>query len=75
MNEQDGTSCLHFACSGGSLEIVKYMYELGGEKLLMLTPQVRVCVIVGGVRLACVSTYRCAGACFPLGTCACAKPA
>ncbi len=51
MNVQDGSSCLHFACSGGSLEIVKYMYELGGEKLLMLQSKVRVCVIVGGVGL------------------------
>jgi len=51
VNVQDGTSCLHFACSGGSLEIVKYMYELGGEKLLMLQSKVRVCVIVGGVGL------------------------
>ncbi len=38
---QEGESCLYMACQNGHFELVKYLYERGGEKLLMLTLKVR----------------------------------
>jgi hypothetical protein len=40
MGAQDGRSCLLEASRKGHIEVVKYLCELGGEKLLMLTNEV-----------------------------------
>ena len=37
---QDGWSCLLIASVNGHSEVVKYLCERGGERLLMLTPNV-----------------------------------
>ena len=37
---QNGASCLLAASQDGHLEVVKYLCERGGERLLMLTNQV-----------------------------------
>ncbi len=47
VNEQDGRSCLTWACEGGHLDIAKYLCELGGEEMLMRQSEVRMCVIYG----------------------------
>jgi hypothetical protein len=33
-----------WACDGGELEMVKYLHEAGGEKLLMATTDVSACL-------------------------------
>jgi hypothetical protein len=38
---QQGWTSLHVAAFQGHLEVVKYLIECGGEKLLMLTGNVR----------------------------------
>jgi hypothetical protein len=49
--EQGGRSCLHLACEGGHLDVVKYLCERWGEALLMLTTKVReLCVWTCEVR-------------------------
>ena len=40
VHAQVGTSCLYIACTNAHLNVVKYLCELGGEKLLMLTNNV-----------------------------------
>jgi hypothetical protein len=40
---QGGSSCLLVACHAGHLDMVKYLCERGGEKLLMLMSKVSVC--------------------------------
>ena len=39
-------SCLYTACQHGYMNIVKYVLERGGEKLLMLATKVSVCCYV-----------------------------
>ena len=39
---QNGVSCLHWACEGGYLDVVKYVCHRGGQKLLMLENDVSV---------------------------------
>ena len=45
---QDGRSCLFIASCNGHLDVVKHLYEVGGETLLMLTDKVsgRVAVLL-----------------------------
>jgi hypothetical protein len=49
---QSGGSCLIRASEGGHVEVVKYLYDLGGKELLMMTDYVSVwmhvwmCVVV-----------------------------
>jgi hypothetical protein len=38
---QEGFSCLHNACETASLDVVKFLCESGGEKLVMLQNMVR----------------------------------
>ena len=58
MNEQDGRSCLTWACEGGRLDIAKYLCELGGEEMLMRQSKVRMCVIYGWYHMhACTQRY------------------
>ena len=45
---QNGWSCLHKACEKGHLDVVKYLCEHVGEKLLMLTDKVSE---LGGMRV------------------------
>ncbi len=49
MNVQGRGSCFDKACLFGQLDVAKYLYGLGGDKLLMLQSKVRACVIVTGV--------------------------
>jgi hypothetical protein len=56
VNEQDGESCLIWACGGGHWDIAKYLCELGGEKLLMLQSKARMCAIVVGA--TCMYVHR-----------------
>jgi len=56
VNEQNGESCLTWACGGGHWDIAKYLCELGGEKLLMLQSKVRMCAIVVGA--TCMYVHR-----------------
>jgi hypothetical protein len=35
MRVQDADTCLHWACEGGHLEIVKHVCALGGEALVL----------------------------------------
>ncbi len=56
MNVQGGMPCFHSAVQWGHLELAKFLYGLGGKKLLMLNSKVRVCVIVGGDTFMYVST-------------------
>ena len=44
---QNNASCLYIACQEGHLDVVKYLCERGGEKLLMLTTMVSELVCVG----------------------------
>ena len=37
---QNGGSCLHIACQQGHLSVVQYLYQQGGQALLMLTMNV-----------------------------------
>ncbi len=37
---QDGWSCLHIASFHGHLDVVEYVCEVGGERLLMLSDKV-----------------------------------
>ncbi len=39
---QDGDTCLHWACEGGDLEVVKHMCALGGEALVLKANKVSV---------------------------------
>jgi hypothetical protein len=45
MNVQNATSCLFVASSSGHLEVVKYLCERGGKKLLMLSAIVSALVV------------------------------
>ncbi len=40
---QNGSTCLMQASSGGHLDVVKYLHEAGGEKLLMVADKVSAC--------------------------------
>ena len=40
MGVQNGASCLYMASQYGHLEVVKYLHEVGGKELLMLTKDV-----------------------------------
>ncbi len=40
MPVQKDRSCLHWASKGGHLDVVKYLHECGGKKLLMQTDDV-----------------------------------
>ncbi len=37
---QYGRTCVHSACRGGNVEVVKYLLERGGEEMLMRTDTV-----------------------------------
>ena len=45
---QKGRTCLHATSEGGHLEVVRYLYDVGGKALLMSTDKVSVtaCVCV-----------------------------
>jgi hypothetical protein len=42
MHVQDANTCLHWACEGGHLEIVKHVCALGGEALVLKANKVSV---------------------------------
>ena len=77
LSVQAGRSCLHKACKAGSLEVVKYLCERGGEKLLMLTSNVRSsCLFCVCVRVClslceyeCVCECVCVCVCVIIGIC------
>jgi hypothetical protein len=56
VNEQDGESCLIWACGGGHWDIAKYLCELGGKELVMLQSKVRMCAILAGA--TCMYVHR-----------------
>ncbi len=39
---QYGETCLMLASKGGHMEIVRYLYDVGGKELLMMTDEVSV---------------------------------
>jgi hypothetical protein len=41
MRVQRGNTCLHKACEGGDLEVVKHLCEVGGEALVLKANKVR----------------------------------
>ncbi len=51
---QEGVSCLLRAANNGHLDVVKHLCEVGGERLLMLTQEVRGRV---AVLLLCICMY------------------
>ncbi len=50
-----GLTCLHIACHEKQFDVVKYLCEKGGEKLLMQSANVsmNVCVVHASVRCMC----------------------
>ena len=54
---QSGKTCLMAASLGGHMEVVRYLYDLGGKELLMVTDRVSVRMQhewMRGCRHACV---------------------
>jgi hypothetical protein len=51
-------TCLMRASRGGHMEVVKYLYDLGGKELLMMRNNVSACVHVRCFGSACFSTRK-----------------